>query len=453
MALINEQENYSANDADRRQFLIRTGLMLGGNAIANGVAIAKTRPDTSLPLKLDTWEAVRAQFDLHPKLIHLAGFYMASHPKPVREAIANYRRALDENPFGYLSQNGVQREAAVLQAAANYLGARPIDIALTDSTTMGLGLLYGGLKLREGQEILTTTHDHAATFMSLRFRAERTGASLRSIPLYENLATVSEAEIVERLVKALRAETRIVAVTWVHSGTGLKLPLRLMADALAEVNKQRSPADHVIFCVDGVHGIGAEDVTLPELGCDFFVAGGHKWLCGPRGTGFVWGKATAWPLATPIILSFNRRAWQAYRKEITVEEFPYGGWMTPGGFHSYEHRWAFDQAFVFLQTIGKARVAKQIHTLNRQFKEGVKKMPHVKLHTPMAENLSAGIVCFDVQGMTPEEVQTKLGERSIITTVTPAFYAGHYARVGTSLMTLPGDIEIALREIYNLGKK
>lgn len=317
-----------------------------------------------------------------------------------------------------------------------------------------MGLLYGGLKLREGQEILTTTHDHASTFMSLRFRAERTGAVLRSIPLYENLATVSEAEIVERMVKAVRPQTRIVAVTWVHSGTGLKWPRRKMAAALAEANRQRAEADQIIFfCVDGVQGIGAEDVTLPELGCDFFVAGGHKWLCGPRGTGFVWGKASVWPLATPIILSFNRRAAQAYRKEITVDEFPYGSWNTPGGFHSYEHRWAFDQAFIFLQSIGKARIAEQIHRLNRQFKEGVKKMPHVKLHTPMAENLLAGIVCFEVEGMTPEEVQTKLGARGIITTVTPAFYPGHYARVGTSLMTLSGEIETTLREIYNLAKK
>jgi hypothetical protein len=105
----------SVFEEDRRQFLVRTGLLLGGSALANAT------PSAPLPDKLDTWEAVRAQFELNPKLIHLAGFYLASHPKPVREAIANYRRLLDENPFGYLSQNSVAREAAVLQAVANYL--------------------------------------------------------------------------------------------------------------------------------------------------------------------------------------------------------------------------------------------------------------------------------------------------------------------------------------------
>lgn len=68
----------------------------------------------------------------------------------------------------------------VYAAAAEYLAvANHAVIALTDSTTMGLGLLHGGLGLREGQEILTTVHDHYSTANSLRLRAERTGAAVR----------------------------------------------------------------------------------------------------------------------------------------------------------------------------------------------------------------------------------------------------------------------------------
>src|SRR2546422_934516 len=179
------------------------------------------------------------------------------------------------------------RTALALGAAAQHQGVQPTDIALTDSTTMGLGLLYGGLKLRQGQEILTTRHDHYSTEISLRQRAERTGATVRSIPLYERIEAVTEDEIVQSILKALTPRTRVVAVTWVHSSTGLKLPIRKIADALAPVNARRDPADRALLCVDGVHGLGIEDVTLPELGCDFFVAGTHKWLFGPRGTGFV----------------------------------------------------------------------------------------------------------------------------------------------------------------------
>jgi selenocysteine lyase/cysteine desulfurase len=106
--------------------------------------------------------------------------------------------------------------------------------------------------------------------MSL-LRAKRTGASFRQIPLYQKLETVSQAEIVDTLIKAMRPETRIVAVTWVHSSTGLKLPIRHMAEALGKVNERRSPQDRALLGVDGVHGFGVEDVRMADLGCDLLV--------------------------------------------------------------------------------------------------------------------------------------------------------------------------------------
>ena len=80
----------------------------------------------------------------------------------------------------------------MLRAAADYLGVDPTEIALTDSTTMGLGLLYGGLALQQDQQTLTTTHDHYSTDVSLRLRAERTGATVRRISLYEQLGIILE---------------------------------------------------------------------------------------------------------------------------------------------------------------------------------------------------------------------------------------------------------------------
>lgn len=68
-----------------------------------------------------------------------------------------------------------------------------------------------------------------------------------------------------------------------HSSTGLKMPVRRIADALAEINAGRSEADRVLLVVDGVHGFGVEDETVAQMGCDFFVAGTHKWIFGPRG--------------------------------------------------------------------------------------------------------------------------------------------------------------------------
>src|SRR6185295_16365400 len=158
----------------RRDFLVRSGLAIGAAWLAGKTPVS-TAMASSPPLKLDSWQAVREQFSLNRDCIHLAGFFLASHPAPVQAAIERHRRGLDADPIGYWFEQEKKQEAAVLRTAADYLGVDPTEIALTDSTTMGLGLLYGGLTLREGQEILTTLHDHYATETSLRLRAERTG--------------------------------------------------------------------------------------------------------------------------------------------------------------------------------------------------------------------------------------------------------------------------------------
>ena len=435
---------------DRRDFLVRTGLALSAAVLAETLPWSRALAQPPAPSRLDSWEAVRDQFLLSRDAIHMSCFFLASHPSPVREAIETHRRALDANPIGYWVDHSERLEGAVLTAAADYLGVNPTEIALTDSTTMGLGLLYGGLSLRQGQEILTTVHDHYSTERSLRLRAEKTGASVRQIPLYRALQSVSKDEIVETLVKAVRPQTRVVAITWVHSSTGLKLPIREMADALAKLNADRAVGDRALLCVDGVHGLGVEDIHLPDLGCDFFIAGTHKWLFGPRGTGLVWGHPRAWPVTNATIPTFNFEAYRIWMQEIPPKEIPWGAIMTPGGFHSFEHRWALSEAFRFHLAIGKPRIAERIHALNDQLKDGLAKMPRVTLHTPRSRDLSAGIVCFEVADWKPQQVVDHLRERRIMASVTP--YATRYVRLAPSLLTSPEEVEKTLAEVRKIAQ-
>ena len=311
---------------DRRGFLVRTGLTFAAAALAQGAASHVADAGLGGAMRsgvagsLQSWDAVRDLFPLTREYLHFGGLFLASHPTPVREAIEAHRAGLDANPVHYYQQQGPAAEAAVLREAAAYLGASPTGIALTDSTTMGLGLLYHGLALRADQDVLTTAHDFFATHEALRTSAARTGASVRRVRLYRDLASVSTEEIVESVVAAIQPNTRVVAITWVHSSTGLKLPIRAIADALAGVNQDRADADRALLCVDGVHGLGVEDETVASLGADFLVAGCHKWLFGPRGTGIVWGHPRAWLAVAPTIPSF------------TSSGTP-GSAMTPGGFH------------------------------------------------------------------------------------------------------------------------
>ncbi|CAN5835306.1 hypothetical protein BH18ACI4_BH18ACI4_20700 [soil metagenome] len=90
-----------------------------------------------------------------------------------------------------------------------------------------------------------------------------------------------------------------------HSGSGLKVPVRRVAEAITEVNAGRAEADRIFLIVDGVHGLGVEDETIAQMGCDFFIAGTHKWIFGPRGTGLIWAKASTWKTMRPTMPAFD----------------------------------------------------------------------------------------------------------------------------------------------------
>lgn len=427
-----------------RRSLLAGLLAMGAAGCASSGGMTSASARRKAPA--DPWQGVRGEFNLSPAWIHMTGFLLASHPRPVREAIERLRRELDENPVDALHAH--EDLAPVRAAAAAYMGVGAEEIALTDSTTMGLASMYLGLPLEAGDEVLTTEHDHYSTHESLRLAAERTGAVVRKIALYARGSAATATEMAGAIEAALTPATRVVAITWVHSSSGVKTPVRAIAEVVARANQGRAPGERVVCCVDGVHGFGVEDVTMADLGCDFFAAGCHKWMFGPRGTGVLWGRRELWPMLRPSIPSFGKAAYEAWLRQQPPPPTT-ADMMSPGGFHSFEHRWALPAAFAFHRGIGKARVAARIHALNRQCKEGLKGMGHVTLHTPLDDAVSAGIVCFEVAGMTPEAVVGRLRERKIIASTSP--YATSYVRVAPSLLNSEADVEAVLRAIRALA--
>jgi isopenicillin-N epimerase len=322
---------------------------------------------------------------------------------------------------------------------------------LTDSTTMGIGLVYNGLSLSPDQEILSTEHDFYATHEAIRLAARRSGARARRIPLYDAIEGVSEDEIVDRIITAVTPRTRVLALTWVHSSTGLKLPLRRIADAVEMINNDRDEDGCVLVVVDGVHGFGNQDAVLSDLGCDFLIAGCHKWLFGPRGTGIVAATKRGWEAVLPTIPSFSdNRAWQAWFSGRDPAGPTTASSMTPGGFKPFEHQWAMTQAFAFHRRIGKARIARRTRELAGRLKEGLAAMSGVTLYSPRADNLSAGIVAFDVDGLSPHAVVGRLRERRVIASVAP--YAKPHARLTPCLYNTSAEVETVLREIHTLAR-
>ena len=129
----------------------------------------------------------------------------------------------------------------------------------------------------------------------------------------------------------------------------------------------------------------ARSTTTPDqLGCDFLVSGCHKWLFGPRGTGLVWGRERGWARFTPTIPPFDAEQLSASGSASARDPPAAGPAATPGGYHSFEHRWALAEAFDLHDRIGRDRVAARTRDLATRLKDGLAGIDGVTLVTPRA---------------------------------------------------------------------
>lgn len=147
-------------------------------------------------------------------------------------------------------------------AYAALLGVEPGDVALTTSTSEGLGRVLAGLDLGPGDEIVTSDEEHPGLIGPLLAARERRGVAIRPVPFPD-------------VADAVGPDTRVVACSHVSWATG-----RVAPPALAEVD--------VPVLLDGAQAVGAIPVDVRALGCAAYAGSGQKWLCGPDGTGMLY---------------------------------------------------------------------------------------------------------------------------------------------------------------------
>lgn len=388
---------------DRRTFLKQAGLFAA--SLPLGAALTPQAFGTPAPTGgLDKWAQLRQLFNQDPDYLHFSNFLITSHPKPVREAIERHRADLDRNPalaMDWELEHTWKCEAQVREWAGRYVQAKPAQIALTGSTTEGLAMIYGGIHVRPDQEILTTVHEHYSTRNSLEFRVRKEGTQVRKIKLFEEAYRVSADEVLGSIDRAIRPNTRVLGMTWVQSGSGVKLPIGEIGKLVEEHNRQRDEQDRILYVVDGVHGFGVEDLAFPDMHCDFFIAGTHKWMFGPRGTGIICARSEVLTDVTPTEPTFS-------------QDTDFATSMTPGGYHAFEHRWALDEAFKLHLQLGKADVQARIHELNSYLKRRLQQHRQIELVTPLSPALSAGFTFFRVKDQDSEKVAAHLMQQRVV---------------------------------------
>ena len=177
--------------------------------------------------------------------------------------------------FGTSREQG-DREDAARADVASLLHCDVADLAITPNTAQAMHRVLRSIDWQAGDEVCISSLEHLSSFDAVQALAEQRGVVVRTVP-----AEGGDGDFLERLTSALSDRTKLVIVSEVTSPDG-----RRSAPARGRRCCSSSAACSIVG--DGAQSVGAYPVKVPDFGCDFYVGSGHKWLLGPRGTGFIW---------------------------------------------------------------------------------------------------------------------------------------------------------------------
>jgi len=208
-------------------------------------------------------DELRAAFPIFERLAYLNAGTSGPVPRAAVEVVS--RELATDADVGrgdkaYFEGRVIGRLDALRERVAPLLGCAPGELALTDSTTGGVNTVVSALDLGPGDEVLTSDEEHPGVLAPLGVGRARRGFAVRTVPFGE-------------LPGEVGPRTKLVAASHVSWVTGRILDV--------------APID-VPVLLDGAQGIGAIDVDVGSLGCDFYAASGQKWLCGPLGLGYLY---------------------------------------------------------------------------------------------------------------------------------------------------------------------
>jgi selenocysteine lyase/cysteine desulfurase len=207
------------------------------------------------------------------------------------EESLKFWKDLESFPVKFYGKSGAESLAEKTRGiAAEFLGCDISEIVITSSTTNGMNAIAQGLRLKEGDRILTTNQEHGGGLLCWNYFARYYGVIVDkiNIPPGENNAEL----ILERIKDNLRKKTKLVSVSHVLSSTGLRMPI-------AEISSL-ARANGTLCIVDGAQAAGALEVNVRKLGCHAYATSGHKWLMGPKGTGLLYLSKDAQEIIRPM---------------------------------------------------------------------------------------------------------------------------------------------------------
>ena len=238
------------------------------------------------------------QYLLDPEVVYLNHGSFGAAPRPVFESYQHWQRELEANPVQFLGRRTPDLLAAAREKLGAFINAPANDLSFVPNVTYGLNIVARSLNLKEGDEILSTSHEYGAVDRTWRFSCEKSGARLVSQPFA--LPVVDPGHVIEQIWAGVNERTKVISLSHITSPSALILPVEEIC--------RRARASGILTVLDGAHAPGQLDLDMQKIGADFYGGNCHKWLSSARGAGFLYARPDWQHLLDPLVVSHGWRS-------------------------------------------------------------------------------------------------------------------------------------------------
>lgn len=238
-----------------------------------------------------------SRWQLDPAITFLNHGSFGACPRIVLEKQQYYRDQLESEPVRFFTRLAPPLFDAARQSLADFLAADAQDMVFVANATAGVNCVLRSLRFAPGDELLTTDHAYLACQNTLDYVAQREGLKVVTVTL--PMPVASSDQVVEAIVNAVSPRTKLAMIDHVTSGSGMVLPIARIVAAL-----QTRGVD---VLVDGAHAPGMVPIDLESLGAAYYTGNLHKWVCAPKGAGFLHVRRDRQEGIMPSIISHGYR--------------------------------------------------------------------------------------------------------------------------------------------------